>query len=151
MAIYGTLESNALAIQGYFSLSQDNRRKVLLVLAREYSVDRTRIRELIQQYLGLDLPGGMMHCHILVHCRLLYLFIFLFKAVLDGTFTVSADKVQQSGLDEEGSLSAFYRIERNLRQVLKPMYEILFERLNTHPGGLKFLSILRADLLSVLA
>ncbi|XXG56154.1 hypothetical protein AAC387_Pa03g3647 [Persea americana] len=105
--------------EGYFSLSQDNRRKVLLVLAREYSVDRTRVRELIQQYLGLDLPG--------------------------------ADKVQQSGLDEEGSLSAFYRIERNLRQVLKPMYEILFERLNTHPGGLKFLSILRADLLSVLA
>lgn len=48
-------------------------------------------------------------------------------------------------------LSAFYRIERNLRHALKPMYEDLFERLNTHPGGLKFLSIIRADVLSILA
>lgn len=53
--------------------------------------------------------------------------------------------------EEEASLSAFYRIERNLRHALKPMYEVLFERLNTHPGGLKFLSILRADILSILA
>lgn len=53
--------------------------------------------------------------------------------------------------EEKASLSAFYRIERNLRHALKPMYEVLFERLNTHPGGLKFLSILRADILSILA
>ncbi|KAL0407238.1 UNVERIFIED_CONTAM: Malonyl-CoA decarboxylase, mitochondrial [Sesamum latifolium] len=41
--------------------------------------------------------------------------------------------------------------ERNLRHSLKPMYEVLFERLNTHPGGLRFLSIMRADILSFLA
>ncbi|XP_058080478.1 uncharacterized protein LOC131228670 isoform X3 [Magnolia sinica] len=104
--------------QGYFSLSQDNHRKLLLILATEYSVDRTRIRELMRQYLGLELPGS--------------------------------EEARQSGLDEEGLLSAFYRTERNLRQALKPMYEVLFERLNTHPGGLKFLSTLRADLLSMI-
>ncbi|CAI9086833.1 OLC1v1020753C2 [Oldenlandia corymbosa var. corymbosa] len=57
---------------------------------------------------------------------------------------------QDSGNEEELSLSAFYRIERNLRHALKPNYEILFERLNKHPGGLKFLSIIRADILSIL-
>jgi len=38
-----------------------------------------------------------------------------------------------------------------LRHALKPVYEVLFERLNTHPGGLRFLSSLRADILSILA
>ncbi|KAL5987782.1 hypothetical protein ACLOJK_035536 [Asimina triloba] len=104
--------------QGYCRLSQENKTKVLLMLAAEYSVDRARIRELMQQYLGIELPGS--------------------------------DKFQQSGLDDEGLLSALYRTEKNLRQAIKPMYEILFERLNTHPGGLKFLSGLRADLLSML-
>lgn len=61
------------------------------------------------------------------------------------------DNVPSLGFEEDSSLSAFYRIERNLRHALKPMYEVLFERLNTHPGGLKFLSILRADILSILA
>lgn len=54
------------------------------------------------------------------------------------------------GDDKEALASVFYRIERNLRHALKPTYEALFERLNTHPGGLRFLSILRADLLSIL-
>ncbi|CAK9137263.1 unnamed protein product [Ilex paraguariensis] len=62
---------------------------------------------------------------------------------------IVGDKAQDND-QEEGSLSAFYRIERNLRHALKPMYEILFERLNTHTGGLKFLSIIRADILSIL-
>lgn len=61
-----------------------------------------------------------------------------------------ADKAEDNGPEEEGSLSAFYRIERNLRHALKPMYEVLFERLNTHPGGLKFLSDMRADILLIL-
>lgn len=61
------------------------------------------------------------------------------------------DRAQDNGREEEWSLSAFYRIERNLRHALKPNYEVLFERLNKHPGGLKFLSILRADILSFLA
>lgn len=105
--------------EGYLSLSQENQRRLLLILAREYDLNRTQVHELMKQYLGLELP--------------------------------SCDKPQDAGHDEEGSLSAFYRIERNLRQALKPMYEVLFERLNTHPGGLKFLSTIRADILSILA
>ncbi|XP_031126437.1 malonyl-CoA decarboxylase, mitochondrial isoform X1 [Ipomoea triloba] len=72
----------------------------------------------------------------------------LMKQYLDLQFP--SDKAEDSGLEEEGSLSAFYRIERNLRYGLKPMYEMLFERLNTHPGGLKFLSDMRADILLIL-
>lgn len=61
------------------------------------------------------------------------------------------EKAEDGSHTEEGSLSNFFRIERNLKDALKPMYEVLFERLNTHPGGLKFLSIMRADILSILA
>ncbi|MCL7031014.1 hypothetical protein MKW94_016471 [Papaver nudicaule] len=104
--------------QGYFNLSHENRRELLLVLAREYDVSRVQLRELIQQYLSLDIP--------------------------------SSEKAQSSDHDVQGLLSAFYRTERNLRHALQPKYEILFERLNTHPGGLKFLTILRDDLLSML-
>ncbi|CAB4275693.1 unnamed protein product [Prunus armeniaca] len=49
------------------------------------------------------------------------------------------------------SIFNFRAIERNLRHALKPAYEVLFERLNTHPCGLKFLSILRADMISIVA
>ncbi|RDY07151.1 Malonyl-CoA decarboxylase, mitochondrial [Mucuna pruriens] len=104
--------------EGYFSLSGENRRKLLLVLAREYDLNRSQVRELIKQYLGLELP---------------------------------ADKAHVSGSEDEGLFSSFYRIERNLRQALQPVYEVLFERLNTHPGGLRILCILRADILSILA
>ncbi|XP_055805078.1 uncharacterized protein LOC129873911 isoform X3 [Solanum dulcamara] len=72
----------------------------------------------------------------------------LMKQHLD--LQLPSDKAEDSGHEEEGLLSAFYRIERNLRQALKPMYEVLFERLNTHPGGLKFLSDIRADILCLL-
>ncbi|XP_061340765.1 uncharacterized protein LOC133287219 isoform X2 [Gastrolobium bilobum] len=99
--------------EGYFSLSHENRRKLLLVLAREYDLNRSQVRELLKQYLGLELPVN--------------------------------------GSEEEGLFSSFYRIEWNLRHALQPVYEVLFERLNTHPGGLRFLSILRADILSILA
>ncbi|KAK6283499.1 hypothetical protein POUND7_002451 [Theobroma cacao] len=105
--------------EGYFSLSFENRRKLLLTLAKEYDLNRTQVRELIKQYLGLQLPGG--------------------------------NEAQSGGVEDEGLLSTFYRIERNLRHSLKPVYEVLFERLNTHPGGLKVLTILRADILSILA
>lgn len=64
---------------------------------------------------------------------------------------VSGDGAKSGDRQDDGFLSAFFRIERNLRHALKPLYEVLFERLNTHPGGLKFLSILRADILSILA
>ncbi|KAI3997080.1 hypothetical protein MKX01_032731 [Papaver californicum] len=104
--------------QGYFNLSHENRRELLLVLSREYDVSRVQLRELIQQYLSLDIP--------------------------------SSEKAQSSDHDVQALLSAFYRTERNLRHALQPMYEILFERLNKHPGGLKFSTILRNDLLSML-
>ncbi|XP_050368149.1 uncharacterized protein LOC126786381 [Argentina anserina] len=105
--------------EGYFSLCYENRRKLLEQLSKEYDLNRTQVRDLIKQYLGLELPA------------------------------TGSDNAAHS-VEEEASLSAFYRIERNLRHALKPMYEVLFERLNTHPGGLKFLSILRADILSIL-
>ncbi|PON52145.1 Malonyl-CoA decarboxylase [Parasponia andersonii] len=107
--------------EGYFSLSYEFRRRLLLVLAKEYDLNRTQVRDLIKQYLGLELP-------------------------------TRGDNAQSDDhLEEESMLSSFYRIERNLRLALKPMYEVLFERLNTHPGGLKFLSILRSDILSIIA
>jgi malonyl-CoA decarboxylase len=56
------------------------------------------------------------------------------------------DHAQQSDLDEEGCVSALYRTEKDLRHALKPLYITLFERLNAHPGGLKFLVDLRVDL-----
>ncbi|XP_031392546.1 malonyl-CoA decarboxylase, mitochondrial isoform X2 [Punica granatum] len=105
--------------EGYFSLSPENRRKLLLILAKEYDLNRVQVRQLINQYLSLELPKG--------------------------------DGAQGDTVEEEGLLSTFYRIERNLRHSLQPLYEVLFERLNTHPGGLKFLSILRADILCILA
>ncbi|XP_057820677.2 uncharacterized protein LOC131033457 isoform X2 [Cryptomeria japonica] len=58
----------------------------------------------------------------------------------------SDDHRQTPDLDEEGLASALYRTERNLRCALKPLYTILFERLNAHPGGLKFLVDLRVDI-----
>ncbi|XP_056172063.1 uncharacterized protein LOC115688086 isoform X2 [Syzygium oleosum] len=102
--------------EGYVSLSGESRKALLLLLAKEYDLNRAQVRELIKQYLGLELP-----------------------------------KAEEGNVVEESLLSPFYRIERNLRHALKPTYEVLFERLNTHPGGLKFLSILRADILSILA
>ncbi|XP_054787267.1 uncharacterized protein LOC129301397 isoform X2 [Prosopis cineraria] len=103
--------------EGYSKLSIENRRKLLLVLGREYDLNRVHVRELIKQYLGLQLP--------------------------------CVDEAQ-GNCSEEGLFSSFYRIERNLRHALRPLYEVLFDRLNTHPGGLRFLSILRADILSIL-
>ncbi|XP_060175752.1 uncharacterized protein LOC132606323 isoform X1 [Lycium barbarum] len=106
--------------QGYFFLSAENRYKILLSLAKEYDLNRTQVHELMKQHLDLQLPSAL------------------------------TDKAEESGHEEEGSLSAFYRIERNLTQALKPKYEVLFERLNTHPGGLKFLSDIRTDILCIL-
>ncbi|KAG6754618.1 hypothetical protein POTOM_040410 [Populus tomentosa] len=107
--------------EGYFSLSNENRKKLLLVLAKEYDLNRNQVRELLKQYLGLELQSG--------------------------------NEGESSNVDDfqSGALfSAFCWIEKNLRQALKPMYDDLFERLNNHTGGLKFLSILRADILSIL-
>ncbi|XP_051135743.1 uncharacterized protein LOC127254591 isoform X2 [Andrographis paniculata] len=105
--------------EGYFGLSVESRRALLLALAKEYDLTRTQVRELMKQYLELELPSG--------------------------------SKAPEDAHVEEGLFSGLYRIERSLRQSLKPKYEVLFERLNTHPGGLRFLSIMRADILSFLA
>uniref|UniRef100_A0A7N0UCX8 Malonyl-CoA decarboxylase n=1 Tax=Kalanchoe fedtschenkoi TaxID=63787 RepID=A0A7N0UCX8_KALFE len=104
--------------EGYLFLSHEDRMNLLLVLAKEYDCDRASVRDLMKQYLGIELPAG--------------------------------DKAQTNGPEEDVRLSAFYRTEKNLRQALKPAYELLFEQLNTHRGGLKFLTILRADILSIL-
>ncbi|XAR65687.1 Malonyl-CoA decarboxylase [Bertholletia excelsa] len=104
--------------EGYFSLFREDRKKLLLVLAREYDLNRSQVHELIRLYLGLEMPSG--------------------------------DRAETSSDEKDGCFAAFYRIERNLRNALKPMYEVLFERLNTYRGGLKFLSIIRADILSIL-
>lgn len=106
--------------EGYFSLPWDNRRRLLLTLAREYDLNREQVRQLIKQYLGIELPHD--------------------------------DKTETGDQNEDSSsLSAFYMVERNLRHALKPTYEVLFERLNTHPGGLKFLTTLRSDILTILS
>ncbi|XP_042520967.1 malonyl-CoA decarboxylase, mitochondrial isoform X2 [Macadamia integrifolia] len=130
--------------EGYFSLSHDNRRKLLLVLARDYDVSRTQVRELIRKYVGLELPDGDFRSDNSLSSSSV-------KVGCNGNCMVSGDKAKSSDIDEEGLLCALYRTERNLRHALQPMYEVLFERLNTHPGGLKFLTILRADLLAMLA
>lgn len=111
--------------EGYSSLSLEDRRKLLLALAKEYDVNREQVRELIKQYLGLETPVA--------------------------SDDDDAELLLHSSPKKETALSSvFYRVEWNLRHALKPTYESFFERLNTHPGGLRFLSILRADLLSIL-
>ncbi|KAH0890512.1 hypothetical protein HID58_052941 [Brassica napus] len=106
--------------EGYFSLSLEDRGKLLLALAKEYDVNREQVRELIKQYLGLETPSSDDYAEL------------------------------HSSPKKEASSSVFYRVEWSLRHALKPTYETFFERLNTHPGGLQFLSILRADLLLIL-
>ncbi|XP_056687350.1 uncharacterized protein [Spinacia oleracea] len=102
--------------EGYYGLSSEDRCKLLMVLGKDYDLNRTHVHDLMKQYLGLQLPG---------------------------------DK-GEIGDEDDSSLSTFYRTEKNLRHALQPTYEVLFDRLNTHPGGLKFLSVLRADILSTI-
>lgn len=45
-------------MQGYFSLESENRQRLLLLLAKEYDLNRTQVRELLKQYLGLEMPSG---------------------------------------------------------------------------------------------
>lgn len=71
------------------------------------------------------------------------------RRVFDFVSSLIGDK-GEIGVEDDGILSTFYRTERNLRHALQPTYEVLFERLNTHPGGLKFLTVLRADILSTI-
>ena len=47
-----------MIIQGYSSLDHENRRRLLLLLAKEYDLNRVQVRQLIKQYLGLEVPSG---------------------------------------------------------------------------------------------
>ncbi|KAJ6831352.1 malonyl-CoA decarboxylase, mitochondrial [Iris pallida] len=109
--------------QNYVGLSQAHRRELLLALAKDHDVNRERVRELMQQYLSLDVPQGSGG---------------------------EGEEAGSGGVEHEGAMAAVYRTERSLRDALKPKYAVLFERLNEHPGGLKVLEMLRADLLSLL-
>jgi malonyl-CoA decarboxylase len=51
---------------------------------------------------------------------------------------------------KEGYAAALYRMERGLRDVLRPRYSGFLEAMNAQPGGLKLLAVLRADLLALL-
>ncbi|XP_050232336.1 uncharacterized protein LOC126681017 isoform X2 [Mercurialis annua] len=108
--------------EGYLSLSLENRRKLLFILAKVYDLNRSQVHDLIKQYLGLEPPSYG-----------------------------ESNSSECNTAELEAALSSFYRVERNLRQALKPTYDVLFERLNNHPGGLQFLSMIRADILSILA
>lgn len=51
-------------------LSQEGRRELLLALSRDYDVNRARVRELMRQYLSLELShGGMAIIYIIVSSR----------------------------------------------------------------------------------
>lgn len=124
------------------------------MLAKDYDLNRAQVRKLITQYLGLEVPSGEFRIDMLLYSNLLLLLLLMFCEIelVWGIFVGLGENAESaSGVEDEALLSAFYRIERNLRHALKPVYEVLFERLNTHPGGLKFLTVLRADILSILA
>lgn len=46
-------------LQGYLSLPQDDRQLLLFALAKDHDVNRTRVRELMQQYLSLDIDSSV--------------------------------------------------------------------------------------------
>lgn len=77
--------------------------------------------------------------------NILFHFVFLKICLCFLSIDLDGDN-EKPDLDEEGLASSLYRTEQNLRCALKPLYTILFERLNAHPGGLKFLVDLRADI-----
>lgn len=69
---------------------------------------------------------------------------------------MSVTSAEPSGVDDveaegkEGAASALYRMERGLRDALRPRYAGFLEAMNAQPGGLKLLAVLRADLLALL-
>lgn len=47
-----------IGLQGYYGLSNEYRRTLLRTLSREYDLNRKQVRELMKQYLGLELPSS---------------------------------------------------------------------------------------------
>ncbi|KAL6655634.1 hypothetical protein ACP70R_006460 [Stipagrostis hirtigluma subsp. patula] len=108
---------------GYRSLDRGGRREVLRSLAADYDVPRARVRDLMRQYMSVAsaaAAGGEEA-----------------EAVGDGE-------------EKEGAVAALYRMERGLRDALRPRYAGFLEAMNAQPGGLKLLAVLRADLLALL-
>ncbi|KAG8056649.1 hypothetical protein GUJ93_ZPchr0002g23223 [Zizania palustris] len=106
---------------GYRSLDRGGRREILRSLVADYDVPRARVRDLMRQYMSVAAAGG---------------------EELPGV----AGEEEGSG----GSASALYRMERGLREALRPKYAVFLEAMNAQPGGLKLLAIIRADLLGLL-
>lgn len=105
---------------GYRSLDLVGRREVLRSLAVDYDVPRARVRDLMRQYMSVT------------------------SAEPSGVDDVEAEE------GKEGAASALYRMERGLRDALRPRYAGFLEAMNAQPGGLKLLAVLRADLLALL-
>lgn len=49
---------NCFSYQGYYGLSSEDRCKLLMVLGKDYDLNRTHVHDLMKQYLGLQLPAG---------------------------------------------------------------------------------------------
>lgn len=62
-----------LVMQGYFSLTDERRRMLLLTLAREYDLNRGQVRELMKQYLALELPSSKFQDFSLFHLFIMIL------------------------------------------------------------------------------
>lgn len=106
---------------GYRSLDRPGRREILRSLAADYDVPRARVRDLMRQYLSAAAAGG----------------------------EEEEEEHPEAG-GGGGSASAMYRMERGLREALRPKYAGFLEAMNAQPGGLKLLAVIRADLLALL-
>lgn len=106
---------------GYRSLDRPGRREILRSLAADYDVPRARVRDLMRQYLSAAAAGGE-----------------------------EEEEEHPDAGGGGGSASAMYRMERGLREALRPKYAGFLEAMNAQPGGLKLLAVIRADLLALL-
>uniref|UniRef100_A0A453KS35 Malonyl-CoA decarboxylase C-terminal domain-containing protein n=1 Tax=Aegilops tauschii subsp. strangulata TaxID=200361 RepID=A0A453KS35_AEGTS len=105
---------------GYRSLDRGGRHEILRSLATDYDVPRARVRDLMRQYVSVSATGE------------------------GGGEQPGAER------EEGGAASALYRMERGLRDALRPKYAGFLEAMNAQPGGLKLLAVIRADLLALL-
>ncbi|KAM0896692.1 hypothetical protein ACQ4PT_023019 [Festuca glaucescens] len=105
---------------GYRSLDRSGRHEILRSLATDYDVPRARVRDLIRQYVSVSTTGE------------------------------GGDEHPGAEKEDGGAASALYRMERGLRDALRPKYAGFLEAMNAQPGGLKFLAVIRADLLALL-
>lgn len=68
-------------MQGYYGLPSENRRALLMTLAKEYDLNRKQVRELMRQYLGLELPSSKMH--VSIYFQLFFVNVIDFDYMLD--------------------------------------------------------------------